>query len=85
MEQRRGSKARMWVAVGGILAAATIMCTAPAQAAEPAKQTATALATVGKKPNILVIWGDDIGSPEHQRLFAWHDGLQDAEHRPPCQ
>ncbi len=33
-----------------------------------------------KKPNILVIWGDDIGRLQHQRLQPGHDGLQDAEH-----
>ena len=33
-----------------------------------------------KKPNILIIWGDDIGWLQHQRLQPGHDGLQDAEH-----
>ena len=46
-------------------------------AASPALAQPTA-----KKPNILVIWGDDIGSFEHQRLQPRHDGLPDAEHRP---
>ena len=36
----------------------------------------------GDKPNILVIWGDDIGtwniSPQQPR----HDGLHDPQHRP---
>ena len=58
MEKRvptKGSKARRWAAVGGVLAAATIMCVAPmaGQAAEAPK--------AAKKPNILIIWGDDIG------------------------
>ena len=35
-----------------------------------------------EKPNILVIWGDDIGSRQHQRLYPRHDGLPDAQHRP---
>ena len=65
MEQRRGSKARMWVAWVGSSPRPPVMCTAPvqaAEAAEPDKQPATAQAAVGKKPNILVIWGDDIGN-----------------------
>ena len=51
----RNSRAGLWVAVGGILAAAVIMTTAvaPANAADAPKQQ--------KKPNILVIMGDDIG------------------------
>lgn len=49
------SRARMWAAVGGILAAAamTTAAVAPAKAADTPTQS--------KKPNILVIWGDDIG------------------------
>ena len=49
------SKARMWAAVGGILAAAAITTAAvtPVRAADVAKQT--------KQPNILVIFGDDVG------------------------
>ena len=34
------------------------------------------------KPNILVIWGDDIGVAQHQRLQPRHHGLPDAQHRP---
>ncbi len=51
----RNSKARMWAAVGGILAAAamTTAAVAPAKAADAPTQS--------KKPNILVIMGDDIG------------------------
>ena len=33
-----------------------------------------------KKPNILIIWGNDTRLLEHQRLQPGHDGLQDAEH-----
>jgi hypothetical protein len=43
------------------------------------------------KPNILIIWGDDVGwmntsaynrwLDEHQRLQPRHDGLQNAQHR----
>jgi len=51
----KSSKARMWAAVGGILALAAMTTTAvaPAKAADAPKQQ--------KKPNILIIWGDDIG------------------------
>ncbi len=55
MSQRRHStvaaKAALWATVGTVLSATTLLCTPPAKAAD-----ATA-----KKPNILVIWGDDIG------------------------
>ena len=27
-----------------------------------------------KKPNIVVIWGDDIGYWNVGRLYPWHDG-----------
>jgi arylsulfatase len=61
MEKRvppKRSKARRWAAVGGVLAAATIMCAAPmaGKAAEAPK--------AAKKPNILIIWGDDIGQTD---------------------
>src|SRR5262245_28380236 len=46
--RRRGAGA--WAAMGAVLAAMVVMVAAPAQA-QPA----------GKQPNILVIWGDDIG------------------------
>ena len=36
----------------------------------------------GKPPNILVIWGDDIGQSQPQLLHARADGLPDAQHRP---
>jgi arylsulfatase len=51
----KSSKARMWAAVGGILALAAMTTTAvaPAKAGDAPKQQ--------KKPNILIIWGDDIG------------------------
>ncbi len=29
-----------------------------------------------KKPNIVIIWGDDIGQSEHQRLHAWVMGFK---------
>ena len=35
------------------------------------------------KPNILVIWGDDIGMWNLSLLQQRHDGIPDAEHRPP--
>ena len=34
-----------------------------------------------KKPNILVIWGDDIGQSNIQRLHEGAGGLPDAQHR----
>ena len=43
---------------------------------------APAAAQQQQKPNIVIIWGDDIGQSEHQRLLARRDGLQDAQHRP---
>jgi arylsulfatase len=69
MEKRvptKGSKARRWAAVGGVLAAATIMCAAPmaGKAAEAPK--------VAKKPNILIIWGDDIGQ---FNISAYNQGM----------
>ena len=33
-----------------------------------------------KKPNILVIWGDDIGTWNISHNNRGHDGLHDAEH-----
>ena len=35
-----------------------------------------------KKPNILVIWGDDIGQFNISAYNHGHDGLPDAQHRP---
>ncbi len=69
MEKRvptKGSKARRWAAVGGVLAAATIMCAAPmaGKAAEAPK--------AAKKPNILIIWGDDIGQ---FNISAYNQGM----------
>ncbi len=51
----RNNRARMWAAVGGVLAMAAITTTAavPAKAADAPKQQ--------KQPNIVVIFGDDIG------------------------
>ena len=46
-------KAAVWATVGILLSAATLMCVTPAQAAEKENSA---------KPNILVIWGDDIGT-----------------------
>jgi hypothetical protein len=34
------------------------------------------------KPNILVIWGDDIGNHQPELLQRWTNGLPYAEHRP---
>ena len=46
--RRRG--ARAWAAIGSVLATVMLMLAEPAQAQQ-----------AGKQPNILVIWGDDIG------------------------
>src|SRR4029453_1349355 len=46
--RRRG--AGPWAAIGAVLAAVVLMVAEPAQAQQ-----------AGKQPNILVIWGDDIG------------------------
>ena len=46
--RRRGAGA--WAAIGAVLAAVVLMLAEPAQAQQ-----------AGKQPNILVIWGDDIG------------------------
>ena len=32
----------------------------------PANANSTAPRAAGKRPNILVIWGDDVGVPQHQ-------------------
>jgi len=55
MEQRAHSKAMKWAAVGSVLAAATILGTAPG----PAKMAEAPAAA--KKPNIVVIMTDDVG------------------------
>jgi arylsulfatase A-like enzyme len=62
----RNSKARMWVAVGGILAGAAMTATAApsANAADAPKQT--------RQPNIVVFWGDDIGQ---SNISAYSHGL----------
>src|SRR5262245_7066453 len=39
-----------WAAIGSVLVAVVLMSAAPAQAQQ-----------AGKQPNILIIWGDDIG------------------------
>jgi arylsulfatase A-like enzyme len=69
MEKRvptKRSKARRWAAVGGVLAAATIMCAAP-MAGKAAEAPSAA-----KKPNILIIWGDDIGQ---FNISAYNQGM----------
>jgi len=66
MQTVRNSKARMWAAVGGILAAAAITTAAvtPVGAADAPKQT--------RQPNILVIFGDDVGQAN---ISAYTKGL----------
>ena len=68
MEQNvvKKNRAHMWAAVGGILAAAamTTAAVAPAKAADAQKPTA--------KPNIVVIWGDDIG---YWNISAYNQGM----------
>ena len=34
--------------------------------------------TEAEEPNIVIIWGDDIGQTQHQRLFDGADGLSHA-------
>ena len=65
MKTKRGSirTARKWAAVGGVLAAATIVAAVPQKA--QAQETAA-------KPNILVIWGDDVGM---YNISAYHRGM----------
>jgi len=62
----KNSRACLWAAVGGILAAAvmTTAAVAPANAADTPKQT--------KQPNILVIMADDIGI---WNISAYHRGM----------
>jgi arylsulfatase A-like enzyme len=58
-------KARKWAAVGCVLAGFTVSASAvPAQAADAQKQTS--------KPNIVIIWGDDIGQ---SNVSAYSHGL----------
>ncbi|SOB52315.1 hypothetical protein PLUA15_230058 [Pseudomonas lundensis] len=45
----------------------------------------SATAVAAEKPNILVIFGDDIGANQYQRLFHGRRGLQNPQHRPDCQ
>jgi len=62
----KNSKARMWAAVGGVLAMAAMTTTAvaPAKAADAPKQQ--------KKPNIVVIMADDVGI---WNIGAYHRGM----------
>jgi arylsulfatase A-like enzyme len=62
----KSSKARMWAAVGGVLAmtAMTTTAVAPAKAADAPKQQ--------KKPNIVVIMADDVGI---WNIGAYHRGM----------
>ena len=55
-------RASSWAAVGGVLAVGAIMTAAPGKA--QAQQT--------EKPNILVIWGDDVGM---WNISAYHRGM----------
>ena len=41
-------------------------------------------AAADKKPNIVIIWGDDIGQSNISAYSRGSDGLQDAQHRPYC-
>ncbi len=55
---------------------------AHAQDAQPATPTVAGGGAAGSKPNILVIWGDDIGIANISAYSQRPDGLRDAEHRP---
>ena len=62
---------------GTTLAAATAMASAtPVQTAQAQQQQRPAAAPSGRKPNILVIWGDDIGIAN---ISAYSDGLMGYE------
>ena len=69
----------------GVTKAATPAAPAPAHSvnqiakADDASPAATPAAS-GKKPNIVIIWGDDIGQSDIQRLLDGPDGLQNAQH-----
>lgn len=63
---------------GSALVAAATGLGASAQAQQPAPAPQAA-APSGRRPNILVIWGDDIGTWNKQPR---HDGLHDPQHRP---
>ena len=78
-------------AAGAVAALAVLADAAPAFAqatagqARPAPRRGRRSSFGGgrqKKPNILVIWGDDIGQFNISAYQPRHDGLQDAEHRP---
>ncbi len=63
-----------------VLAAATGVATAQ-QSQPPQSQPPQSQAGSPGKPNILVIWGDDIGI-SNISAYNWADGLPHAEHRP---
>ena len=73
---------RSMLLAGSTLAAASAIGTnSPVQAAQAQAQPRQQAAAAGKKPNILVIFGDDIGIT-NLSAYARADGLRDAEHRP---
>jgi arylsulfatase len=61
---------------GTSLAAATAINVVDRTRIAQAQQPQQPSAPSGSKPNIVIIWGDDIGQ------LARPDGIQDAEHRP---
>jgi arylsulfatase len=63
MEKAGLRKAGTWAAVGGVLAAGAIMSATPSKARAQEK---------ADKPNILVIWGDDIG---WNNISAYNHGI----------
>ncbi len=66
----RLGRAGAWAAVGSVLAAGVLIAAPSARAANPAP--AAAKAGQGQKPNILVIFGDDIGV---WNVSAYHRGM----------
>lgn len=63
-KERSINKACAWVAAGTILAGATLIASAP--------QETQANSLPGDRPNILVIWGDDVG---YWNISAYNQGM----------
>jgi len=78
IEDRALSRRNILLGSSALMAAATVTSGALAQAqkAAPAAAPATPVAPSGRKPNILVIWGDDIGIAN---ISAYSNGLMGYE------
>jgi len=62
------------------VARATFQCIATLILGSVVAGPATAVGAQEKKPNILVIFGDDIGGQQRKRLFAWIGRLSHPQH-----